>query len=57
MKEQGLQVQLMAKIYSKANKANRVIVWLGQMEPDSDQVLEDKRLAPIRDLRRAQRRK
>jgi len=42
LKEQGLQVQLMAKIYSKAN---RVIVWLGEMEPDSDQVLEDIRLA------------
>jgi hypothetical protein len=42
LKEQGLQVQLMAKIYSKAT---RVIVWLGEMEPDSDQALEDIRLA------------
>lgn len=38
LKEQGLQVQLMAKIFSKAT---RVIVWLGGMEPDSDQALED----------------
>ena len=38
LKEQSLQVQLMAKIYSKAN---RVIVWLGEMKPDSEQVLED----------------
>jgi hypothetical protein len=38
LQEQGLQVQHMARIYSKAS---RVIVWLGEMELDSDQALED----------------
>ena len=34
--EQGQQVQLMAKIYSKAH---RVIVWLGEAADDSDEAL------------------
>ncbi len=38
LEERSHQVQLMAKIYSKAN---RVIVWLGESEPGSDQALED----------------
>ncbi|OCK85347.1 HET-domain-containing protein [Lepidopterella palustris CBS 459.81] len=42
LKELSLQVQLMAKIYSKAN---RVIIWLREMEPDSEQVFEDIRLS------------
>jgi len=41
-KEQGDQVKLMAKIYSKAN---RVIVWLGEMADNSDQALEEIRVA------------
>ncbi|CAD6450284.1 792c6830-6a34-4fce-850e-daaa5295d776-CDS [Sclerotinia trifoliorum] len=37
-KERGHQVQLMAKIYSKAC---RVIIWLGEAADDSDQALEE----------------
>jgi hypothetical protein len=40
--EQGQQVQLMAKIYSKAH---RVIVWLGKEASDTEGSLEDIRLA------------
>ncbi|KAK0716794.1 heterokaryon incompatibility protein-domain-containing protein, partial [Lasiosphaeria miniovina] len=40
--EKGRQVQLMAKIYSKAS---RVIVWLGEEADGSDQALEDIRAA------------
>jgi Heterokaryon incompatibility protein (HET) len=40
--EQGHQVQLMAKIYSKAS---RVIVWLGEATHDSDTALEEIRVA------------
>ncbi|KAF2187518.1 HET-domain-containing protein [Zopfia rhizophila CBS 207.26] len=38
LKERGHQVQLMAKIYSKAN---RVIVWLGDRADDSDRAVEE----------------
>ncbi|CVL08087.1 related to HETEROKARYON incompatibility protein [Fusarium mangiferae] len=41
-KEKGQQVQSMAKIYAKAS---RVIVWLGGATPDSDQALEEIRIA------------
>jgi len=40
--EKGHQVQSMAKIYGQAN---RVIVWLGKAADDSDQALEDIRVA------------
>jgi hypothetical protein len=40
--EQGQQVQLMAKIYSKAT---RVLVWLGETAGDIEGALEDIRLA------------
>lgn len=40
--EKGKQVRYMAEIYSKAS---RVIVWLGEAENDSDQALEEIRLA------------
>ena len=40
--EQGRQVQLMAKIYSSAQ---RVIVWLGEETQDTEGALEDIRLA------------
>ncbi|KAK3351880.1 LOW QUALITY PROTEIN: heterokaryon incompatibility protein-domain-containing protein [Neurospora tetraspora] len=40
--EKGHQVQSMAKIYAKAS---RVIVWLGEEEPGSDQALEEIRIA------------
>ena len=42
-KEKGYQIQSMAKIYSQAN---RVIVWLGEAEDDSDQALEAIRVGP-----------
>ncbi|KAF8847357.1 HET-domain-containing protein, partial [Acephala macrosclerotiorum] len=42
LKEQGQQVQLMAKIYSKAT---RVLVWLGEMVDNSDTALERIRIA------------
>jgi hypothetical protein len=42
-KEKEHQIQSMAKIYSQAN---RVIVWLGEAEDDSDQALEAIRVAP-----------
>jgi hypothetical protein len=42
LKERGDQVQFMAKIYSKAN---RVIVWLGEMADNSDNALEGIRVA------------
>jgi Heterokaryon incompatibility protein (HET) len=41
-KERGDQVQLMAKIYSEAN---RVIVWLGEMADNSNDALEGIRVA------------
>ncbi|VTO89554.1 unnamed protein product [Fusarium graminearum] len=41
-KEKGQQVQSMAKIYAKAS---HVIVWLGGATPDSDQALEEIRIA------------
>ena len=41
-KEKGNQIQSMAKIYGQAN---RVIVWLGKAADDSDQALEDIRVA------------
>ena len=41
-KEKGQQIQSMAKIYGQAN---RVIVWLGKAADDSDQALEDIRVA------------
>jgi Heterokaryon incompatibility protein (HET) len=40
--EQGQQVQLMAKIYSKAT---RVLIWLGETAGDIEGALEDIRLA------------
>ncbi|KAL9625060.1 MAG: hypothetical protein Q9160_000789 [Pyrenula sp. 1 TL-2023] len=40
--ERGQQVQRMAEIYGKAN---RVIVWLGKAESESDQALEQIRVA------------
>jgi len=40
--EKGRQVQLMAKIYSKAS---RVIVWLGESADNSDEALEVIRVA------------
>ena len=42
-KEKEYQIQSMAKIYSQAN---RVIVWLGETEDNSDQALEAIRVAP-----------
>ena len=42
-KEKEHQIQSMAKIYSQAN---RVIVWLGEAEDDSDQALEAIRVGP-----------
>jgi hypothetical protein len=42
LKEQGQQVQIMAKIYSSAH---RVIAWLGDRTEDTDRALEDIRLA------------
>jgi hypothetical protein len=42
LKEQGQQVQLMAKIYSKAT---RVLVWLGETADNSDIALERIRIA------------
>lgn len=42
LEERSHQVQLMAKIYSKAN---RVIVWLGETADDSDRAVEEIRLA------------
>ncbi|RYO81134.1 hypothetical protein DL766_001643 [Monosporascus sp. MC13-8B] len=42
--EKGLQVQSMAKIYAKAS---RVIVWLGETAADSDQALEEIRIAAV----------
>ena len=47
LKEQGQQVQLMAKIYSNAH---RVIVWLGE---DTEGALEDIRLAANGELKRS----
>jgi hypothetical protein len=41
-KERGRQVQIMAKIYSKAH---RVIVWLGETTDNSDRALEEIRVA------------
>jgi hypothetical protein len=38
LEERGHQVQLMAKIYSKAN---HVIVWLGETADDSDRVVQE----------------
>ncbi|KAF4624545.1 hypothetical protein G7Y89_g13625 [Cudoniella acicularis] len=40
-REKGFQIELMAKIYSQAN---RVIVYLGETADDSDQALEDIRV-------------
>jgi hypothetical protein len=40
--EKGQQVQTMAKIYAKAS---RVIVWLGEAADNSDQALEEIRMA------------
>jgi len=40
--EKGGQIQLMAQIYSQAS---RVVIWLGGAENDSDQALEDIRVA------------
>ncbi|KAH6699918.1 heterokaryon incompatibility protein-domain-containing protein, partial [Leptodontidium sp. MPI-SDFR-AT-0119] len=42
LKEQGQQVRLMAKIYSKAT---RVLVWLGETAENSDTALERMRIA------------
>ena len=42
LKEQSQQVQLMAKIYSKAT---RVLVWLGETADNSDTALERMRIA------------
>jgi hypothetical protein len=42
IKERGHQVQIMAKIYSKAH---RVIVWLGETTDNSDRALEEIRVA------------
>jgi hypothetical protein len=42
LEEQGYQVQLMAKIYSKAS---RVLVWLGETADNSDIALEGIRIA------------
>jgi hypothetical protein len=41
-KEKGQQIQSMAKIYGHAN---RVVVWLGEAEDDSDLALEEIRVA------------
>jgi hypothetical protein len=38
LQERSCQVQLMAKIYSKAS---RIVVWLGEMADDSDRALEE----------------
>ncbi|KAF2176770.1 hypothetical protein K469DRAFT_645244 [Zopfia rhizophila CBS 207.26] len=43
VQERGHQIQSMAKIYGQAN---RVIVWLGETENDSDRALEEIRVAP-----------
>lgn len=43
--EKGQQVQSMAKIYAKAS---RVIVWLGEAAEDSDQALEEIRIAAVK---------
>ena len=40
--EMGRQVQIMAKIYSEAN---RVIIWLGETADDSDRAIEEIRIA------------
>jgi hypothetical protein len=40
--EKGQQIQLMAKIYGQAS---RVLVWLGEAADNSDQALEEIRLA------------
>jgi hypothetical protein len=42
LKEKGSQVQLMAKIYSKAS---RVRIWLGETADESDRALEEIRVA------------
>lgn len=42
VKEKEQQIQLMAKIYSQAN---RVLVWLGEAADNSDQALEEIRAA------------
>jgi hypothetical protein len=42
LEERGQQVQLMAKIYSKAT---RVLVWLGETADNSDTALETIRIA------------
>jgi Heterokaryon incompatibility protein (HET) len=42
LQEQGQQIQYMAEIYSKAT---RVIVWLGEAAADSDEALEEIRVA------------
>ncbi|KAI3317667.1 heterokaryon incompatibility protein-domain-containing protein [Xylariaceae sp. AK1471] len=42
LNEKGRQVQSMAKIYANAN---RVVVWLGEAAANSDQALEDIRIA------------
>jgi hypothetical protein len=47
-KEKEYQIQFMAKIYSQAN---RVIVWLGEAEDDSDKALEAIRVAPGNNIR------
>jgi hypothetical protein len=44
LKERGDQVQLMAKIYGKAN---RVIVWLGEMADDSDRAFKEIYVAAV----------
>lgn len=41
-KEKGHQIQFMAAIFAKAN---RVIVWLGEAQEDSDQALKSIRIA------------
>ena len=46
--EKGLQVQSMAKIFAKAS---RVIVWLGEAAADSNQALEDIRVAAAKQSR------
>jgi hypothetical protein len=45
--EKEQQILLMAKIYGQAN---RVIVWLGEAAHNSDQALEDIRVAWRRDV-------
>ena len=41
MKERGHQIQVMAKMYSRAS---RVIVWLGETADDSDRAVEEIRV-------------